>query len=154
MQMKKTWVVVGDEAIVRFLEKPEEGGDLVAVEELTDPDAHARESQMRHGPHGRRAGGPNGGGGGPTVSAGDSERHQHAQVFATRVAERLAQHHRDRRFEAVHLIAAPRFLGCLRKAIDGNVAQAIASTLDKDLVQESHAELTKRVFGIPAGRSA
>ena len=55
--MKTTWVVVADEAIARILEKPAKGADLVPVEELTDPNAHAKESELHRGPHGRRAGG-------------------------------------------------------------------------------------------------
>lgn len=147
--MKTTWVLVADEAIARILEKPRKGGDLVPVEELTDPDAHARESEMHRGQHGRRAAfGGNGGSGGTqaTVSAGDSERHQHAQVFAARIAQRLAEFQREKRFDELQVVAAPRLLGYLRKAFDGNVAAAIVHSLDKDLVQESNAELAQRLF--------
>ena len=136
--MKTTWIVVADEAIARLLEKPEEGGDFVPVEELTDPGAHSREAEMRHGPHGRRAGGA-------TVSAGDSERHQHAKLFATRIAERLAEAQRQGRFHVLHLIAAPRMLGYLRPALSASVSATVASEQDKDLVQASAAELTRRL---------
>ena len=138
--MKRTWVVVADEAIARILERPEPGAELVPVEELTDPDAHAKESEMHRGPHGRR-------GSQATVSAGDSERHQHAKLFAARIAERLAQHHRERRFEELHVVAAPRLLGYLRGAIETSVWSSVVGTLDKDLVKESNAELTRRLFG-------
>ena len=131
--MKTTWVVVADEAVARILEKPNNRDDLVPVEELTDPSAHAKESELHHGPHGRRAGG----GSSPqaTVSAGDSERHRRAHVFAARIAHRLAEGQRNKRYDELHLLAAPRMLGCLRGA------------LDKDVMQESNAQLTRRVFG-------
>jgi len=138
--MKPTWVLVADEAIARILERPPNGGELVPVEELTDPDAHASEAEMRHGPHGRR-------GVHATVSAGDSERHQHAKLFAASIAQRLALHHRDQRFGELHVVAAPRLLGYLRGAIETGVWNAVASTLDKDLVKESNADLTRRLFG-------
>lgn len=143
--MKTTWALVADEAIARILEKPQ-GADLEPVEELTDPDAHAREGEMHNGPHGRRAGAGNGGLPQATVSAGDSERHQHAQVFAARIAQRLAECHREKRFDALHLVAAPRLLGYLRKAMNAEVSAAVVGTLDKDLVQESNADLTRRLF--------
>ena len=149
--MKPTWVVVADEAIARILERPRAGAELVAVEELTDPDAHAKAADLHHGPHGRRAG--LGGGSQATVSAGDSERHQHAKLFAARIAERLALRHRERRFDALHVVAAPRLLGYLRAALEPGVAGAVVDTLDKDVVQESHAELTRRLFG-PRPRAA
>lgn len=147
--MKTTWLVVADEAIARILELPEEGGDLVPVEELTDPDAHAAEKEMHRSPHGRRAGG--GTVGQATVSAGDSERHQHAQVFAGRIAERLLQCMQENRYDVLHVIAAPRLLGYLRQALHPTVAAVVASEQDKDVVQESEAQLTQR---LPAGPGA
>lgn len=136
--MKTAWIVVADEAIARVLEQPAGGGELLPVENLTDPDAHIREAEMRHGPHGRRAGGA-------TVSAADSERHQHAQLFAARVAERLAEARRQGAYDTLHLIAAPRMLGYLRKALPPGVAAVVASEQDKDLVQASPAELARRL---------
>lgn len=146
--MKTTWVLVADEAIARILEKPRKG-DLVPVEELTDPDAHAKESEMHHGQHGRRAAFGGNGGTQAVVSASDSERHQHAQAFAARIARRLADGRNEKRYDALHLVAAPRLLGYLRKTLDPNVAATVVSSLDKDLVQESNAELTQRLFAVP-----
>lgn len=136
--MKKVWILVADEAMARILEQPQEGGDLVSVEELTDPDAHARESEMHRSPHGRR-------GSLPTVSAGDSERHQHAQLFAARIAGRLAECLREKRYDLLHIVAAPRLLGYLRKALSPAVVAAVGVTQDKDLVQQSNAELSRRL---------
>lgn len=136
--MKTVWVLVADEAMARILEQPPEGGDLLPVQELTDPDAHARESEMHRSPHGRR-------GTQATVSAGDSERHQHAQVFAGRVADYLAECLRQKRYDLLHIVAAPRMLGYLRKALSPQVAEAVGITQDKDLVQHSNAELSRRL---------
>lgn len=146
--MKTTWALVADEAIARILQRPPEGGDLVPVEELTDPDAHAKESEMRNGPHGRRAG-PGGSGTQATVSAGDSERHQHAQLFARRIAERLLELRRAQRFDELHVLAAPRLLGYLREAMHQELQDVVVSTTDKHVVQESNADITRRVFGAP-----
>ncbi|MBK9134459.1 MAG: host attachment protein [Betaproteobacteria bacterium] len=147
-----TWAVVADEAIARLLERPEDDGELVAVEELTDPQAHTRESAMHHGPHGRRAGAGSRAGSQATVGAGDSERHRQAQVFAARIAKRLEEHHVAGRFAALHVIAAPRLLGYLRKALEPRLASVVVGTLDKDLVQESNAQLTQRLFAPAPGR--
>jgi protein required for attachment to host cells len=140
--MKTTWVLVADEAIARIFEQPPGGAALLPVEVLTDPDAHAREAEMRHDAHGRRAGGA-------TVSAADSERHQHAQLFAARIAERLTELHRQKRYDLLHILAAPRLLGYLRKALEPALADAIASTQDKDVVQETPDQLAQRLAGHP-----
>jgi len=156
--MKTTWAVVADEAIARILQKPDEGGDLVPVEELTDPDAHAREGDLRRDAQGRRSGGstqrsdgsraPHAlmSGANATASAGESELHLEAQGFARQVAQRLKQLHQARRFEALHLVAAPRFLGYLRKELDAEVERTVVGSLDKDLIHMSNAEITQRLF--------
>lgn len=142
--MRTAWVLVADEAIARILEKSTDG-QLDPVEEITDPDAHAREAEFQRAPHGRR-GGPGTGGAHATVSAGDDERHQHAQVFAGRIAERLLQHQRDGRFAELHIAAAPRMLGYLRPALAPTVAAAVVRTLDKQLVHETAPQLAQRLF--------
>jgi len=139
--MRHVWVLVADEAIARILEKPVDGR-LVPVEELTDPDAHAREAEFRHGPSGRR-------GSSATVSAADAERHQHAQVFAERIADWLEERHREGRFAELHIAAAPRMLGYLRPSLAPTVAASVVRTLDKDLIHESEDALTRHLFAPP-----
>ena len=142
--MKTTWVLVADEAIARILEKPRKGSELKPVEEFTDPDAHARERELRNGPHGRRASG----GSSPqaTVSASDSERHQHARMFAARIAQRLLDCRREKRYDEIHIVAAPRLLGYLREEFHQEVSNVIVDSLDKDLIHESNADLMQRLF--------
>jgi protein required for attachment to host cells len=148
--MKTTWVVVADEAIARILEKPQEGGDLLPVEELTDPQAHAKAGDLRRDAYGRRSG--NGtphaptSGANVTSSAGDAERHLEAQEFARRVAQRLKELHQQKRYDELHVVAAPRFLGTLRKQMDAEVERVVAGSLDKDLVHMSNADITARLF--------
>lgn len=143
--MKTTWILVADEAIARILERPRKpGAALAPVEELTDPDAHANESDMHRGPHGRRAG--PGGGGNATVSASDSERHQRAQLFAARVAQRLLACRREKRFDELRLVAAPRLLGYLRNELHSEVTDVVVESLDKDLIHESNTDLARRLF--------
>ena len=144
--MTNTWILVADEAIARILEKPRKGNELKPVEELTDPDAHAREGDMHNGPHGRRAGAGGGSNSQATVSAGDSERHQHAKLFAARIAQRLLEFRREKRFDGIHIVAAPRLLGYLRQALHAEVSNVVVDTLDKDLVHESNADLARRLF--------
>jgi protein required for attachment to host cells len=147
--MKTIWVVVADEAIARILEKPQEGGDLVPVEELTDPQAHSKASDLRREPYGRRASGGSAdaiGGANVTSSAGDAELHVEAQQFAARVAQRLKQLHQQKRFDEIRIVAAPRFLGYLRKQLDGELANVVTGSLDKDLIHLSNAEITGRLF--------
>lgn len=135
--MNKTWILVADEAIARVLAV--EGHGLAPVEEITDPDAHAAAAEMRRDAAGRR-------GHNVTASAGEAALTQEARRFAARVAERLGQLHQAGRFEALRVVAAPRFLGHLRQAWSPQLAKAVQDEQDKDLVHAGTDELARRLL--------
>jgi protein required for attachment to host cells len=155
---KTVWVLVADEALARILRRPEDGGDLEDVEALTDPAAHAREGDFQRDASGRRAGvAPQGsrqnspqhrlrGTASVTASAGEEEQHLEAQGFARRVAQHLGDAWRQKRFDELRIVAAPRFLGHLRKELDAHVSAAVSGELNKDLIHEGNGELTRRLF--------
>lgn len=155
--MKTIWVVVADEAIARILRWPGAGHELQPVEELTDPAAHAKGSELRDDAFGRRAGpaGIAGGSGsgrgrsGPSTATSDAgldEQHLEAEAFAGRVAQHLAEALQQARFDELQVVAAPRFLGLLRKAFAKTLARAVTVELDKDLIHSSNRDLTERLF--------
>lgn len=144
--MDPTWIVLADEGRARFLALREPGSELAEVEEMTDSAAHADNADLRHDAYGRRGGGDLRMGGNNTESAGEEKLDHEAELFARRVAERLAQCHRQGRFERLRIAAAPRFLGRLRKVLDPQVAQVVDDELDKDLLQLDRRALTQRFF--------
>jgi len=157
--MKTTWAVVADEAITRILQWPETGDVLEPVEELTDPTAHSSGTELRRDAHGRRAGGGTmsqraGNAGSITASAGEAEKHQEAELFARRVADRLKQALQQKRFEELRIAAAPRFLGLLRKELSGEVARTVSTELSKDLIHADNREISQRLFPENAADSA
>ena len=152
-----TWVLVADEAIARILERPADGGDLTPVEELTDPAAHARNADLRRDAEGRRAGSATHNaqpgtshrlrsGASTTSSAGEGEQHLEAQGFAKRVAQRLDEALMQGRFDQLHLVAAPRFLGLLRRELGKATSQAVVGEIDKDFVHLVNSDITQRLF--------
>lgn len=148
--MSNIWVVVADEGRARFLALPSHGEQLQPVEELTDAGAHASNAALSRDAHGRRGGDDLRMGGNATASAGESELEKEAGLFARRVAEHLERAHRARRYEELHVVAAPRFLGRLRKALSAQVAGCVVETNDKDLIHLNPRELTQRLFPTPA----
>jgi protein required for attachment to host cells len=157
--MNKTiWVVVADEAIARILERTGDGEELEPVEELTDAAAHAKGQDLRRDAVGRRAGMGAGGAlgtpGNATTSAGEGERHLEADGFARRVAAYLEAAMHRRLYDEVRLVAAPRFLGLLRKHLHPEVAKRVGESLDKDLVHMVDSEITARVFPRADGGAA
>jgi protein required for attachment to host cells len=143
---RKTWVLVADEAIAHLYELPEDGGDLVPVEQITDPAAHTNTSEGSRDSAGRRGGDDLSMGGNVTTSAGDQMEGRESARFAAQVATLLAERLRQKRYEALHVAAAPKFLGHLRKALAKPVTAVVARELDKDLIHETAAQLTARLF--------
>lgn len=145
--MQAMWVVVADEGRARFLELRKSGEDLRDIEEITDAAAHADRADLRrdapgrfHSPTGQA--GPGSGTAPPRTDELDKE----ADLFARRVAERLVDAHRKHRYEQLRIVAAPRFLGRLRQALQPEVKDAVLDELDKDLVHLDVRTLTQRLF--------
>jgi protein required for attachment to host cells len=157
----RSWVVVADEAIARILAFDEKArGELRPVHALTDPAAHAREGELETHDAGRRSGavsregapaGRNAGGSGSslTASAGEEDVHLEARSFARRVAQHLAEALRQQQFDELSILAAPRFLGLLRKELDASVRQRVVRELDKDVIHESDADIGARLRDLP-----
>lgn len=142
--MTTTWVLVADEAIARILQwRPAERA-LDPVEELTDPIAHARDRDLRRDAYGRRNSTV-------TSSAGEDETRLAAERFAREVCDHLAHARQQGRFDVLRVVAAPRFLGLLRRAMDTHVDDAISDELNKQLVYLPPHELADRLFPQPAG---
>jgi len=162
---KTVWVLVADEALARILRWPDDGDELEDVEAITDPAAHAREGDFQRDAAGRRAASaPQGsrrgtpqhrlrGESSVTASAGEDETHLEAQAFARRVAAHLAEALRQKRFDELRIVAAPRFLGYLRKELDAHVKATVSDELSKDLIHEGNDALSKRLFGAQAAAS-
>lgn len=153
-----TWVLLADEGRARILQTTKPGRDLEEVEELTDAAAHAHNADFRHDAYGRRS--PSDSAGGPiksmagtaTSAAGEEKLDHEADLFARRVADRLADAQRAHRFDRLRIVAAPRFLGRLRKQLSREVSDSVLDELDKDLLQLDRRSLTERLY--PAGDNA
>jgi protein required for attachment to host cells len=150
--MSKEWVVVADAGQARALHQEAPDQDLREVERWTDDRAHGRAAAFQADATGRRGGSGHLPGGNATTSArsGDDIENQHEEAFARRVAQQLGEARRAGRFDTLRLAAAPAFLGKLRPLLEAEVGAGLVETLDKDLVQESPRELTRR-FCRPAG---
>lgn len=137
MQFQKTWVVVANGAMARVFEFSH--GKLTELEVLAHPETrmHGHDlvtdkpgfaySSMGHGRHTME----------PTVQPQKNE----AQHFSKEVAHYLNHAHRKGSFQALHLIAAPMFLGLLRQDLSSEIKKGLLSTIDKDLIEESPLQI-------------
>ena len=67
------------------------------------------------------------------------------QVFANEIADVLAEHYQQQEFANLYLVAPPKMLGDLRKALNPTLAKAVAGELDKDLVKIANGELREHL---------
>ena len=75
----------------------------------------------------------------------ESQRAHAAGLFAAELADKLHKGRNANRYQELVLIAAPRFLGALRQALDGATAALVRGTLDKDFGGLSGHELLRRL---------
>ncbi|WP_066740815.1 host attachment protein [Cupriavidus sp. D384] len=164
--MKTVWILVADEGVARIVAARGDNARLEEVEKITDAGAHADNADLRRDAYGRRAqASVQGDAGHPgahagrmaTVvsSAGEDEIHQEAQLFARRVAKMLEDARNKQRFDELVVIAPPRFLGLLRKALPQSVGDTVTRELGKDYCQLPDQDLQQRMADdgiVPARR--
>jgi protein required for attachment to host cells len=137
------WVVVADGARARIFEAHRKAPGLRAVlpYELTG-------SRLRNRDHlSDRAGQTHQSGGYGAPSMGthvDPVEHEH-ELLAREVAHVLAHGRHEHRVDSIVLVAAPAFLGLLRKAIDPQTRALVIAEDDRDLSRLPEHELEGRV---------
>lgn len=126
------WIVVADEGSARLVEYRPDDRSFTVVETFDDPLAHARNRELKRDASGRR--GTAAHAASITTSAGLEASHQEAINAARRVVERLSSARNDERFDALVIIAAPRFLGLLRNALTPDLQPLVRDEQALDLV--------------------
>ena len=70
------------------------------------------------------------------------------------MAQHLATALQQKRYETLHIVAAPRFLGALRPELSAAVKAAVVGELDKDLIHASDDDVARRLLGTGTGAAA
>lgn len=68
-----------------------------------------------------------------------------AELFARDIASYLLQNQRDGRFDKLSVVAAPQFLGILRKVLDPQVQSTVNLEIDKDYTQFNPGQLLDHI---------
>ena len=137
-----TWIVVAHKGGARFVDEHDE--KLRIFETLDNPEARSsRGAALADGgsaippppdSHGQRA-----------PAARESQKNHAANAFAAQLADKLLKHRNAHHYDELVLIAAPRFLGVLRRALDSATAATVRGTLNKDFARISDHELLRRL---------
>ena len=121
-------LLVADGGRARFYLLNDDFEDLSEELDLVHPEARLRAADVYEGEAGAMA---------PHTDRRDVEDVHFARQVAHTLQERLST------YDGLHIAAAPRFLGHLRKQLGKSVQRKLVSTLAKDLTNATPHELQK-----------
>lgn len=134
--MRRIRVVVADQCNARFFDAFEHGLALRDAGTLVDADGRKREHELVTDRPGSAV---TGGHGHYTLEHRGSRKEHEVEFFAKRIAVRLDADFQEGAFDDIALIAAPRFLGALRKALPPALHGKVRHEIHHDLVHQSEA---------------
>ena len=134
LYMRRIRVVVADQCEARFFNATDHGLALMPAGTLHDPDGRKKEHELvTSGP----GSGVSGGHGHYTLQPHGTHKEHDVELFARRIAATLISGSEAGEFDDIALIAAPRFLGALRKAIPAALHAKIRHEIHHDLVHQT-----------------
>lgn len=138
--MKNTIVLVADAAYARVFQSDAHFESLSLVESLEHPASRLLDSELTTDRPGRSHKGISGGHQ-VTYDAPSSHHELEEERFAVVLLEKLSQQVTAHPSTRVVLVAAPHFLGLLRKHMPDQVGARVVASLDKDLTHTPDHEL-------------
>jgi protein required for attachment to host cells len=140
--MLKTWVLVADSSRARFFSIDNPKGPLKEFEDRVCPGArmHGIERLTDGTTRAHRHGNEH-----HTFPPPAPTKDQEVIDFAREVATRADAGRIQGDFERLVLVAAPDFLGTLRKKLPAPTAKLVDRTIDKNLTQLSAAEIRRHL---------
>ena len=129
--MTTTWIIAADASRARILQVTDRAQQLEEIEDLLNPEGRVHDRELISDAHPRLSGHS---GGGPASDREETSAAEHAtELFAKRVGDYLDKARTAHRYDRLHLIAPPKFLGRLRKELGKEVQKLVAQELPKDL---------------------
>jgi protein required for attachment to host cells len=143
--MSTTWIVAADSGRARIFQSTTGSRQIGEVLDLVNPAAREPGRDLVTDADGRVF--AHGGKGQPAHAAApraDPVEHE-TELFAKRVAEAVERGRTAHEFDNLCLIAAPKFLGLLRKNLGKESRKLVRREIDKDLSRSSPAEILEYV---------
>ena len=141
--MSKSWVLVANQSEARIYALDGPRGPLVEVERLEHEAGHAHEGELTTDRPGRAF-----------QSVGDvrhameppvDPKEQEAMKFAKEVSQRLESGRQEGSFDRLVLVAAPHFLGLLRKSLSDATTKLVTEEIAKNLLQFNAQEIREHL---------
>jgi protein required for attachment to host cells len=140
--MTTTWIIAADSSRARILQVTDRGQHLEEIEDLLNPEGRAHDRELISDAHPRFSGTR-----GPGSDREEMSATEHAtELFAKRLGDYLDKARTAHRYDRLHLIAPPKFLGQLRKELGKEVEKLVAEELPKDLAWLNAREIQAKYF--------
>lgn len=141
--MATTWIVAADSSRARILQVMDRERRLSEIEDLYNPGGRLQERELTSDaePRFRGTDGP-----GSDREAKGAVDHE-VEIFAKKIGDYLDKARTSHRYDRLHLVAPPKFLGQLRKELGKEVQKLVAEELPKDLSWLGARELEEKYFG-------
>ena len=145
-----TWIIAADASRARILQVMDRDERLAEVEDFRNPEGRAHDRDLISDGHPRF----NGAQGGPGSDREEMTASEHAtELFVKRVSDYLDKARTAHRYDRLHLVAPPKFLGQLRKELGKEVGKLVTSELPKDLSWLDERQLGERLLAKGNGRA-
>lgn len=145
-----TWILVADRAHARLFQIMPTHGDGGFDEVVDFPNPEGRMSVAELGGQGLPSGHDRMGPGRHAIEPHTLLVDKVSQRFAAELAQVLQRGRIENRFDALILIAPPRFRGQLKRELDPQVIRRIVAEVDKDL-SDSSIDVIRRALPRHAG---
>ena len=123
----ETRVIVADNTRARIFTSHSVINHLQEVEDFVHPEARLSNRELTEDSSGKSVDQHG------SLDPGTSAKEHEERSFALLLGRHLKALHNDQHFEQLILVASPRFLGMLRKALPGPLDQLVTKSIDKDL---------------------
>jgi protein required for attachment to host cells len=141
--MTTTWIIAADSSRARILQVMDRDGRLAEVEDFVNPEGRAHDRDLLADAHPRFSGTS-----GPGSDREEMKATEHAtELFVKHVSDYLDKARNAHRYDRLHLVAPPKFLGQLRKELGKEVQKLVTDELPKDLSWLDTREIEQRFFG-------
>ena len=136
-----TWIVVADASRARLFETGVVDGAMTEIADLGHPEGRMHDRELTRGPlpASQESVGPVSHG----IEPHTSVREKVSQEFARELAELLEHGRVNHAFDALVLVAEPRFLGVLRSSIGREVSKLLVGSIGKGVSQSNPDEIRR-----------
>ena len=139
--MTTTWIIAADSSRARILQVTDREKSLAEIDDLLNPEGRVHNRELIADAQPRFHGAS-----GPGSDREEMSATEHAtELFAKRVGDYLDKARTAHKYDRLHLVAPPKFLGQLRKELGKEVQKLVTEELPKDLSWLKTRDLQERL---------